>query len=147
MFTDLLKRLTGAAPQPDPLADYRKALAALLVRCARVDHDYDADERAMIDRVLGNRYALASEAAAELRAQGETLESEAGDTVHLTRAVKDGVPYDERFAVAQALWSVALADRQRDHHEDSFIRLTVKLLGISDVDSARARQNAVREAG
>ena len=147
MFTDLLNRLTGTAPQPDPLADYRRALAALLVRCARVDHDYGADEQAMIDRVLSNRYALAPDAAAELRAQGERLEAEAGDTVHLTRAVKDGVPYDERFAVAQALWSVALADQQRDHHEDSFMRLTVKLLGISDVDSARARQRAAGEAG
>jgi uncharacterized tellurite resistance protein B-like protein len=146
MFTDLLNRLTGAAPQPDPLADYRRALAALLVRCARVDGVYDADEQAMIERVLRNRYALAPDAAADLRAQGETLEGEAGDTVHLTRAVKEGVPYDERFAVAQALWSVALADNERDHLEDSFMRLTVKLLGISDVDSARARQRAAGEA-
>ena len=35
-----------------------------------------------------------------------------------------------------------LADGVRDHEEDGFMRLAVNLLGVSDQDSAKARQTA-----
>ena len=142
MFADLMNRLLGEAPQPDPQGDYRRSLAALLVRCARIDDDYAPAERARIDRILISRYGLTESQAAELRAEGEALEQEAGDTVHLTKAIKDGVPYEERGAIVEALWQVALADADRDHAENAFLRLVVKLLGINDVDSGLARQRA-----
>lgn len=142
MFVDLMNRLLGEAPQPDPQGDYRRSLAALLVRCARIDDDYAPTERMRIDRILASRYGLDDTEAAALRAEGEALEHEAGDTVHLTRAIKDGVPYDERGAIVEALWSVALADADRDHAENAFLRLVVKLLGVNDVDSGLARQRA-----
>jgi uncharacterized tellurite resistance protein B-like protein len=70
----------------------------------------------------------------------ESLESEAPDTVRFTRAIKDAVPYEERIAVIEALWQVALADGERESHEDSLLRLVSNFLGISDRDSALARQ-------
>jgi uncharacterized tellurite resistance protein B-like protein len=42
--------------------------------------------------------------------------------------------------ILQALWAVALADGNRDADEDALIRLVTRLLGISDKDSAIARQ-------
>ncbi len=144
MFSDFLSRLTQ--PQPEPLTDddARLALTALLVRVARSDHDYADTEMARIDRITSQRYGLSPFEASALRAQAEDLESEAPDTVRFTRAIKEAVPYDHRLGVAQALWSVALADGQRSDREDSVIRLAVSLLGISDVDSARARQKAAK---
>lgn len=142
MFADLLNRLTGAAPQTDPVQDYRLSLAALLVRLAQADDVYASSEAAMIDRILAERYGMSPAAAAALRAEGEALEAEAGDTVHLTRAIKDGVPYEERSAIIEALWRVVLADDDRDHAENAFLRLTAKLLGVNDVDSGLARQRA-----
>jgi uncharacterized tellurite resistance protein B-like protein len=50
------------------------------------------------------------------------------------------VSYDERLAVIEALWKIALADGERDAEEDALIRLVASLLGITDVDSAKARQ-------
>ena len=142
MFADLMNRLTGAAPQTDPVQDYRLSLAALLVRLAQADDVYASSEAAMIDRILAERYGMSPAAAAALRAEGEALEAEAGDTVHLTRAIKDGVPYEERSAIIEALWRVVLADDDRDHAENAFLRLTTKLLGVNDVDSGLARQRA-----
>ncbi|NNU80944.1 TerB family tellurite resistance protein [Halovulum dunhuangense] len=142
MIADLFKRLMGEAPQADPEGDYRLSLAALLVRCARADEDYAAHEQAVIDAILMRRYGLDGTAAAALRARGEALEAEAGDTVHLTKAIKTGVPYEERGAIVESLWSVALADDDRDHMENAFLRLVVKLLGVNDVDSGLARQRA-----
>ncbi|GAB4542170.1 MAG: TerB family tellurite resistance protein [Ruegeria sp.] len=144
MFNAFLSRLTQ--PQPDPLTDddARLALAALLVRLARSDDDYADSEMSRIDKVLAERYGLSPFEAAGLRARAEDLEAEAPDTVRFTRAIKDAVPYDHRLGVVQALWSVALADGQRSQDEDSLLRLVVSLLGISDVDSARARQKAAK---
>ncbi|MBO9446251.1 TerB family tellurite resistance protein [Ruegeria sp. R14_0] len=144
MFSDFLSRLTQ--PQPDPLADddARLALTALLVRIARSDNDYADSEMARIDRISAQRYGLSPFEAAGLRARAEDLEAEAPDTVRFTRAIKEAVPYDDRLAVVQAMWSVALADGHRTGEEDSLLRLVVSLLGVSDVDSALARQKAAK---
>ena len=115
MFADLLRRLT--APEPDrlPEPDARLALAALMVRVARSDGDYDP---------------------------AEALEQEAPDTVRFTRAIKGAVDLEERSAVIEALWSVVLVDGERDAQEDSLLRLLANLLGINDRDSNIARKRA-----
>ncbi len=144
MFSDFLSRLTQ--PQPDPLVedDARLALTALLVRIARSDNDYADTEMARIDRISAERYGLSPFEAAALRARAENLEAEAPDTVRFTRAIKEAIAYDDRLAVVQAMWSVALADGHRSGEEDSLLRLVVSLLGVSDVDSALARQKAAK---
>jgi len=64
--------------------------------------------------------------------------------VRFTRAVKDAVPYEDRIGVIEALWQVALADGERDAGEDALIRLAANFLGVSDRDSALARQRVDR---
>ena len=140
MFANFLKKLTAPEPQPLDDNDARLALTALLVRIARTDGDYAPAEIDRIDRINTARYGLSSDDAAKLRADAETLESEAPDTVRFTQAIKDAVPYDDRVSVIEALWQVALADGARDHHEDRLMRMVSSFLGISDRDSALARQ-------
>jgi uncharacterized tellurite resistance protein B-like protein len=60
--------------------------------------------------------------------------------VRFTRAIKDAVAYDDREAVIEALWDVTLADGVRDHDEETLVRLVSNLLGVTDRDSALARQ-------
>ncbi|MEM9786135.1 MAG: TerB family tellurite resistance protein [Pseudomonadota bacterium] len=139
MFTDLLRRLTAPEPEQLPDTDARLALAALLVRIARTDGDYAAVEIAQIDESLMRRYQMDANAAAALRAEAETLESQAPDTVRFTRAIKDAVAYDDRVAVVEALWAVVMADGIRDNEEDSMMRMTASLLGVTDQDSHAAR--------
>ena len=74
--------------------------------------------------------------------RANALESEAPDTVRFTRAIKDAVPYEDRRAVVEALWQVVLADGDRADEENALMRLTANLLGVSDCDSALARQKA-----
>ncbi|WP_073327708.1 TerB family tellurite resistance protein [Wenxinia saemankumensis] len=142
MIADFLRRL--AQPEADrlPEPDARLALAALLVRIARADGSYDAGEIARIDRVLARRFALTAEAAGTLRTEAEAVEAEAPDTVRFTRAIKEGVPYEERITVIEALWEVVLADGERDEEEDALLRMVAPLLGIEDRDSGLARQRA-----
>lgn len=140
MFADFLRRLTAASPARLPDPEARLALAALLVRVARADGQYHASEQSRIDRLLQTRYQLPITAAATLRADAEQLEQEAPDTVRFTRAIKDAVPYEDREAVIEALWQVALADGHRDSDEDATLRLVANLLGVTDQSSALARQ-------
>ena len=142
MFADFIKRLTQPDPAPLPDDDARLALTALLVRIARSDNDYAASESRLIDQIVMQRYGLDADAARALRSDAETLETEAPDTVRFTRAIKDAVPYENRMGVVEALWQVVLADGERDAAEDALLRLSTNLLGVSDVDSARARQRA-----
>ncbi len=145
MFADFLKRLTATDPEPLPDADARLALTALLVRVARSDGTFDDDERARIDRIITTRYGLSPFEAVKLRGEGEALEAEAPDTVRFTRAIKDAVPYEQRIGVVEALWQVVLADGVREAEEDALLRLVSNLLGISDMESAKARQRVSKE--
>jgi uncharacterized tellurite resistance protein B-like protein len=90
--------------------------------------------------VLAKRHSLTPFEASKLRSEAEELETQAPDTVRFTRAIKDGVDYEDREGVIEALWDVVLADGVRDHEEDSLMRLAANLLGVSDRDSAHARQ-------
>jgi uncharacterized tellurite resistance protein B-like protein len=143
---DLLRRLLAPAPEPLPKPDARLALAALLVRLARTDGLYAAEEVERIDRVLAHRHGLGPFEAARLRTEAEELETQAPDTVRFTQAIKAATALEDRAELMTALWSVALADGQRDAHEDRLMRMVATLLGLTDVDSAQARQRAERQA-
>ncbi len=146
MFDALLRRLSGTAPTPLPPPGARLALAALMVHLARADHHYAEAEARQIDRLLAARFGLSPFEAARLRGEGEALEQGAADTVRFTRAIKDHVPLEDRAGVLQALWTVVLSDGARDPAEDRTMRLVASLLGLTDVESALARQRAERGA-
>jgi uncharacterized tellurite resistance protein B-like protein len=143
MFETLLRHLLAPAPERLPDPEAKLALAALLVRIARSDGDYSDRERAQIDSVIGETFGLVPAAAAATRAEAEVLEEEAPDTVRFTRALKEAVAHDNRCALIEGMWRVVLVHGQSDE-EAALMRLVANLLGISDVDSALARQRAER---
>jgi uncharacterized tellurite resistance protein B-like protein len=142
MFETLLRRLIAPAPARLAAPDAHLALAALLVRVARTDGHYSATEVDRIDRILMRRHGISAFEAGRMRTDAEALEAEAPDTVRFTRAIKAATDLEDRTALMQALWSVALADGARDDEEDRLLRLVANLLGLTDVDSALARQKA-----
>lgn len=147
MIKTLLTRLLSSAAPPLPAQDAELALAALLVRLARADDHYDATEQAHIERVLAARRGLPTEAARALRREAEEIEAEAPDTVRFTRALKERTAWEDRIAVIEALWEVALADGIRSADEDALIRLAANLLGVNDRDCALARQRIAARQG
>ena len=146
MLQTILRALVAPAPDRLPDQDARLALAALLVRVAKTDGLYAAEEVELIDRALAARYDLDAFAVARLRAEAEELEAQAPDTVRFTRALKSATALEDRAGLMQALWSVALADGSRDAEEDRLLRMVANLLGLTDVESNLARQRAERGA-
>ncbi|SDI52276.1 TerB family tellurite resistance protein [Lutimaribacter saemankumensis] len=145
MLSQFLSRLLTPQPQTLPDEDARLALTALLVRLARSDGDYAPAEIARIDRIAQARFGLTEHEAQALRTQAEAVEAEAPDTHRFTLAIKEAVPYDDRLGIVTALWEVVLADGVREAEEDALVRMVSSFLGVSDQDSARARQRAERE--
>lgn len=144
MFERLLRGLLAPTPARLPETEARLALTALLVRVARADHHYAESEVDRIDRVLMQRHGLSPFEAARLRGEAEVLEAEAPDTVRFTRALKEAVPLEDRAALMEALWSVALADGDRASEEEQLLRMVARLLGLTDPENALARQKAAR---
>jgi len=142
MIEALLRRLLAPAPDRLPEPDARLALAALLVRVARTDGLYAAEEVERIDRILACRHGFGPFEAARLRSAAEDLERQAPDNVRFTRALKAAVALEDRSELMTAIWSVALADGLRDDEEDRLMRLVANLLGLTDVESAQARKRA-----
>jgi uncharacterized tellurite resistance protein B-like protein len=116
-------------------------MAALLVRIARSDEDYDNDEKILINKMLQSRYNLESDQSESIRKEAEELEAKAPDTVRFTRLIKDTIPFENRKSVVKDLWSVVLSDGKRDAEENNSMRLISSLLGVNDRDSALARQS------
>ncbi len=125
----------------DAVPSDQVAMAMLLVRVARSDDDYSAEEIATVDRVLMARFDLTPAQAAALRTEVEATEDAAPDDVRFTRVIKDAVALEDRGTVMADLWRVALADGDRDAHENAYLRVIAPLLGITDRDSALARQS------
>lgn len=144
MLQAILRALSAPEPARLPEPDARLALAALLVRVAKTDGLYSAEEVERIDRVLMSHHGIGPFEVSKLRAQAEEFETLAPDTVRFTRALKAATALEDRAALMQAMWAVALADGVRDAEEDRLLRMVASLLGLTDVENGLARQRAER---
>ncbi|MFN3260607.1 MAG: TerB family tellurite resistance protein [Pikeienuella sp.] len=117
------------------------ALAALMVRLARADGEFDEGERAAILAALDARFGNG----AALLAEAERAEAEALDHHQFTRLVKAAIAPEDRAALMEELWRVVLADGARDDEENALMRQFASLLHVSDQEAALARRRAERE--
>lgn len=146
MFSDLLKRLTGNDEAPLKPDETRVAIAALLVLAANADGDYAEVEKAQIERVLADRFALNESQAAALRADGEAAELASMDMYKFTSLIKRLIPYEERASVLEAMWRVVLADSVRHMDEETLMRRVTDLLGLDPRESVEARRRVSRSS-
>ena len=121
------------------------AIAAILVRAAKTDNEYTESEKKLIDHLLANKLNISLEDARLLRLQGQELEMEINDNVQLTRIIKQDIPYEDRHQLIEQLWSIVLDDNSRTPEENKLMRVLTHLLGISDVNSAKARSKVLNK--
>ena len=130
-------------PKPLPQPTPQLALGALLVRVALADRTYRAAEVGQIDRILAQTFRLKPIEAAKLRATCEALERHAPGTPEFAQILREEVAYDDRKALGDAMWSVALADGARDDDEEIQLLAIETALGLSDADMTAAREKAL----
>jgi uncharacterized tellurite resistance protein B-like protein len=148
---DRIKALFAAegrdASEEARVCEVQLAAAALLVKAAHMDEDFDAGEESLIVELLRQRFELNETEARSLLALAERR---AGDSVQLlefTRIVKDRFDHDERIEMLEMLWEVVYSDGRLHDHEASLMRRVSGLLFVSDQESGSARKRALARLG
>lgn len=140
---DSIKRLFASEPaESHPEIDPHVAATALLVEAALVDGIYADCEQAQIRSILGAAFAMPEDRAARVLDQAEGLAEAAVDHHRFTKVVKACLDKQERIALLEQLWLVALADGEKSPFEDAFIRRIAPLLAIGDRERVFARSRA-----
>ena len=143
MWNKLKEIFTAEKEVKDITSD--NAIATILVRAAKTDNEYTESEKKLIDHLLANNLNISQEDARLLRLQGQELEMEINDNVQLTRIIKQDIPYEDRHQLIEQLWSIVLDDNNRTPEENKLMRVLTHLLGISDVNSAKARSKILNK--
>lgn len=144
IFDRLTRFFSGEDPRelPLPPLDAAHALGALLVRVAKADHAYLFEELEQIDRILAHRNGVNAVQAAKMRAECERLEAAVDDTPGFVEKLREGVDYEDRRKIAEALWAVVIADGVREEHEVALVEIIEDMLGVSEAHSREAREAA-----
>ncbi|MDG2097422.1 MAG: TerB family tellurite resistance protein [Paracoccaceae bacterium] len=145
MLKNILKIFNAETPVILEHNDARLAITALMIRVARSDNDFSEAEFLNIKKLASQRFELNMEETDKLIKEARAIEEQAPDTVRFTKSIKEAVAFEDRSALVEDLWAIVLTDNYRDANEDALIRTVVSLLGVSDKESALARQRASLE--
>src|SRR5882724_9824577 len=147
MIERVIDFLTGRAPplltaSADALAT---AVAALLIEAARMDDDFNAAERAAIERLLAERFALAPAAVQALVDDAEAAVRHSTQFFPFTQQICRQLDPEARVRIIEMLWEVAYADGILDAQEDMLLRRIAGLIYVSDGERGAARKRALEK--
>ena len=141
MFASLLRLLESPTPLRPPHT--KLSVAVLLLEAARQDDHFDQSERAVIEKILTQRFHLSTPECAHLI---EAAEKHVRNMVQLhghTNDIAHEMSAQERIALIEMLWEVAYADGVLDPEEDHLIRRIGKLVYVEDRERVHARQRVL----
>ena len=147
MFKDLINLFKKPQDQVKQSFDRMEilALTAIFIRIAKLDGTFDINERQKIKELIIKRFEFDDENTENVLNMAARLESQSNDNVQFIKVIKESIAYEERFNLLKDSWILVMADGKRTYEEDGFMRLFCSLLGLSDKDSALARQVILKE--
>ena len=147
MFKDLINLFTKPQDQVKQSFDRMEilALTAIFIRIAKLDGTFDINEREKIKELIMKRFEFNDENTENVLNMAARLEGQSNDNVQFIKVIKESIAYEERFNLLKDSWILVMADGKRTYEEDGFMRLFCSLLGLSDKDSALARQFILKE--
>lgn len=144
LLSRLLTGFRDTHDDPLPAPDEKLALGALLVRVAKSDHVYTVSEISLIDRILAQHFNLNPISAAKMRATCEKLQAAAPESDEFAELIRKELSHDERMEALCDLWQVVMADGDEQDTEIEIVETVRVALGLTEADSATARQTAQR---
>lgn len=123
------------------------AASALLIEAARLDGNFDLRERAAIERVLRERFALTEAEADDLIAAAEAKVSSSTQLFEFTRVIARHFSEEERIRLVEMLCEVMYADGTLHDYEASLFRKIGELIHVSDRDRGEARKRVLARLG
>jgi uncharacterized tellurite resistance protein B-like protein len=132
---------------PHRFDELQLAAAALMVEAATMDSNFNAEERARVNRLVQDRFALSAEEAGDLVGEAEQMAAASVEWHGFTRAIKNGFDHAERIQLIEMLWEVVYADGELHDYEASLLRRVSGLLYVSDRESGEARKRVLARLG
>ncbi len=110
--------------------DLRVATCVLLLEVAHADEDFSDDECQTIEKMVGARFKLTADEAAELLALAEKERAAGSDLYSFARLVNENYPRARKLAILELLWQVVYCDGVLEAHEDALMHKLGTLLGV-----------------
>jgi len=147
MIDRLLEFLSGReAPALEEGADeLQLSVAALLIEAAQMDSNFDAGERATIERLLAKRFDLDHEAVQSLIAQAQQKVEYSAQYFPFTSKITKNMSGEQRAEIIEMLWKVAYSDGVLDPYEDALVRQIAGLIHVPDRERGLARRRALEK--
>lgn len=149
MLQKLRELLTGQ-PQPESsgIADeqqLRTATAALLVEMSRADFAEQAAEREELLRILQQHFSLQLGDAEALLKRATRRADKAVSLHEFTSLLHQQLEVEEKQAIVELLWRVALSDAELNKYEDHLVRKVSELLYLPHSDLMRLKHRVLGE--
>ena len=123
-------RMESGAINPDPFERAHVAIAALLVEASRMDGHYDAFEQGTVVRIIRETLNLQPAKARELLALAEIRQAETWHDWIFCLAIRRTHNLEERTAIMERLWEIALSDGQLHRMEAMMLERIAQELDI-----------------
>ncbi|WP_303289222.1 TerB family tellurite resistance protein [Marinobacter sp. SS5-14b] len=142
---DRLKKLF-ATPASEPVKPDSHQLAvaatALMVQLSRVDNHEDSSELQTIVDCAVKAHQVTREEAKEILEDALSHAEDATSMYEFTGQINDHFDQDQKQALLESIWRVALADGRIDKYEEHLIRRMADLLHLNHREYMQARHRA-----
>ncbi|MFO7527241.1 MAG: TerB family tellurite resistance protein [Marinobacter sp.] len=140
-----LKKLF-AVPDSEPVKPDAHQLAvaatALMVQLSRVDNDEDERELKTIVDCAVKSHQVTREEAEEILQDALAHAEDATSLYEFTGQINDHLDQEQKQALLESIWHVALADGRIDKYEEHLIRRMADLLHLNHREYMQARHRA-----
>ena len=146
LLTILNIDLDGDASAPDT-TDHRLAAAALLVKAAQMDHEFDQAERERVLDLLCWRFELSEAEGAALLSEAIAAVEDSHSMHRFSQSIRTHFSEAERIMLMELLWDIAYTDGELHPREASLMREIAGLLYVPDRESGAARKRVLARLG
>lgn len=147
MFSTLIQLFEGRSNLSGQTAEHTVplAIAVLLSEVIRADAKTTEDELQAYKAQLYSQFTLSEQALSALMSEGRATAKDATDMVQFTKVINEKCDSEQKEAVVEGLWRVAMADDNIAPIEEHIIRRIADLLYLPHSVFIRAKLKVVDE--